>query len=80
MIDFESPDTSNQTSEPGSEDAPPRSVEESALVADGSLTPEGKRAVAGWINEGLGLSEVQKKTIHRAWLHPYLYGDAFSSG
>lgn len=61
MNDLESSSASDQASESNPADAVSPSGKESNLVSDGSLTPEGKQAVAGWINEGMGLSEVQKK-------------------
>ncbi len=48
MIDSDSSDLSQEASA-------------SSLVSEGALTDEGKREVASWINEGLGLSEVQKR-------------------
>jgi len=61
MNDSESSNASDQASESSSDEPVPSPVKESNLVSEGSLTAEGKKAVAGWINEGLGLSEVQKK-------------------
>jgi hypothetical protein len=55
MTDSNPPASSEQAPEPhagGSSTA--------GLVAEGELTDEGKREVARWINEGMGLSEVQK--------------------
>lgn len=68
MIDSDSSDSPEETSVSATEgssgpppDPSPSSSSESALVSGGSLTDEGKREVARWISEGLGLSDVQKK-------------------
>ena len=68
MIDSDSSNSPEETSISATEgssgpppDSSPSSSSESALVSGGSLTDEGKREVARWISEGLGLSDVQKR-------------------
>ncbi|MFP6900888.1 MAG: hypothetical protein VCA36_08075 [Opitutales bacterium] len=68
MIDSQPTDSSNESTEPapeGSPDSPTgeptSSSSSSSLVSGGELTEEGKKEVARWIDEGLGLSEVQKR-------------------
>jgi hypothetical protein len=58
MTDSESPDTSP---DPSAESASNESSTGSTLVSGGELSDEGKREVARWVNDGLGLSEVQKR-------------------
>ena len=55
MTDSESIDSADSSSESSS------TASGSSLVSGGELTEEGKREVARWVNEGLGLSEVQKR-------------------
>lgn len=68
MIDSQPTDPSQESAESSSEgsrdattDEPTPSLPSSSLVSDGELTEEGKKEVARWIDEGLGLSEVQKR-------------------
>ena len=65
MIDSEPTDSSQESIEPSSGGAPDASSAEptssSSLVSGGELTDEGKREVARWIDEGLGLSDVQRR-------------------
>lgn len=58
MIDS---DSSQETSASPSDESTSSGSSDSPLVSGGSLTDEGKREVARWINEGLGLSDVQKR-------------------
>ena len=63
MIDSDSANSTDLTSEPSSDSLPaaPSGPSSSALVSDGELNAEGRREVASWINEGIGLSQVQKR-------------------
>ena len=66
MIESEPTDSSQESSESSSEASPDAPSDHpisspSSLVSGGDLTEEGKREVARWIDEGLGLSEVQKR-------------------
>lgn len=55
MTDSNSPESPDPTPELNAGGSP-----SSGLVAGGELTEDGKREVARWINQGMGLSEVQK--------------------
>ena len=59
MIDSDSSDSPQESSISPTDE--PSGSSESPLVSDGCLNDEGKREVASWINEGLGLSDVQKR-------------------
>ena len=58
MIDSDSSDLSQETSASPSDESTSVGSSDSSLVSGGSLTDDGKREVARWINEGLGLSDV----------------------
>ncbi len=63
MTDSESTGSLEEVPEPAPEtsSSPSPVAPSSSLVANGELTGEGRREVARWVNEGLGLSEVQKR-------------------
>ena len=66
MIDSEPTDSSQESTRHSSEGSSDSSSDEptsspSSLVSGGELTDEGKREVARWIEEGLGLSDVQRR-------------------
>ena len=62
MTDQEPTDSSDQPLEGNPPESPVAETSaSSALVSGGELTDEGKREVARWVNEGLGLSDVQRR-------------------